>query len=231
MNPQEVFLATLRRAAVVVAHPDDEIIWVVGLLLENPHWEVTVVSMCRASDPDRSRRFRRVARELGVTGLMADLPDDPDQTPLEACDVESGVMSKIGGRSFDLLLSHNPVGGEYTRHRRHEEVGMAVARLWCFRRLTARALWMFAFEDGEGAYIPHPRADAHFHLSCGESTAKEKRRLITGVYGFSPSGFEAHAAGKHEAFFCWSSAEELMKWLSPVLQKDPEEGNESAGSL
>jgi len=47
------------RAAVVVAHPDDETLWCGGYILTHPEFLWRIVTLCRAADPDRGPRFRR----------------------------------------------------------------------------------------------------------------------------------------------------------------------------
>ena len=42
-----------RSAVVIVAHPDDEVIWCGGLILQKPDWDWTILSLCRATDRDR----------------------------------------------------------------------------------------------------------------------------------------------------------------------------------
>ena len=142
------------RAAVVVAHPDDETLWAGGLILTHPECRWCVVGLCRAGDPDRAPRFRRALSALGATGALGDLDDGPDQAPLAGPAVEEAVLSLLGrGASLGVVLTHGP-RGEYTRHRRHEEVSRAVTALWMDGRLRADALWMFAYEDGGGACLP-----------------------------------------------------------------------------
>jgi len=54
------------RAAVVVAHPDDETLWCGGYVLTHPEFLWRIVTLCRAADPNRAPRFRRVLRALGA---------------------------------------------------------------------------------------------------------------------------------------------------------------------
>ena len=56
------------RAAVIVAHPDDETLWCGGTILLHPDWAWEVVSLCRASDPDRAPKFGRALDALGACG-------------------------------------------------------------------------------------------------------------------------------------------------------------------
>ena len=193
------------RVAVVVAHPDDESLWAGGMLLSHPEWDLFIVTLCRGEDPDRAPRFREALQRLGASGAMGNLDDGPEQFPLPALVVQDAVLSLLPGRAFDLLLTHSPLG-EYTWHRRHLEVSRAVWNLWRNGGLRARRLWQFAYEDGGGAYPPRPRKEACLQLPLPEETWQLKHGIITGVYGFGESSWEARAAGRAEAFDCFGAA-------------------------
>jgi len=137
---------SLHRAAVVVAHPDDETLGCGGLIIRQPHWRWHVVTLCRASDKDRAPRFFRAAKRLGATAEMADLDDGSGQRPLPKAQVEERLWRLLSPHVLDLVLTHGP-RGEYTRPRRHEECCRGVTMLWHARRLRLRQLWMFAYED------------------------------------------------------------------------------------
>jgi len=190
------------RVAVVVAHPDDETLWAGGLLLNHPEWSPVIVTLCRGKDPDRAPKFRKALACLGAAGAMGDLDDGPDQIPLPAPMVRDAILSLLPGREYDLLLTHAP-HGEYTFHRRHEEVSQAVRSLWRDGVLRAPRLWQFAYEDGGGAYPPRPRKDADLRLPLAEAVWARKYDIITGVYGFDAASWEARAVSRTEGFCCF----------------------------
>ena len=99
------------RAAIVVAHPDDETLWSGGTVRMHPDWQWTVVSLCRATDPDRAPRFLRAVQELGGMGKMGNLDDGPEQLPLDETEVQQILLSLLPSEHFDFVLTHSPYGG------------------------------------------------------------------------------------------------------------------------
>ncbi len=201
-----------RSAAVIVAHPDDETLWAGGTILSHPSWNWHIVTLCRASDPDRAPRFYRALQDLGATGKMADLDDAPDQTPLDEAAVEHTIMDLLPSRHFDLVISHDPAG-EYTRHLRHEEVSRAVISLWSTRKFSTGELWTFAYEDGGKRYYPIPIKTAPLYYVLSEPVWQAKYRIITGTYGFPPDGFEAQTTPRAESFWRFTDPAAARAWL------------------
>jgi LmbE family N-acetylglucosaminyl deacetylase len=206
----EVIPASRQRAAVVVAHPDDETLWCGGYILAHPEFHWRVVTLCRASDPDRAPKFRRVLEQLGAVGEMADLDDEPDQVPLPIEQVQETLTRLLARYSYDLILTHGPTG-EYTRHRRHEECCRSVVELWRSDIIATNRLWLFAYEDGGRAYLPRVREDADRRDILPEKIWLEKRRVITDVYGYGPESWEAQATPREEGFWCFDSAQAAAK--------------------
>jgi len=209
-NRDELMHGARKRAAVVVAHPDDETLWCGGYILAHPEYDWRVVTLCRASDPDRAPKFRRVLEQLGALGEMADLDDGPDQVQLPIEQVQGTIVNLLVGNSYSLILTHGP-RGEYTRHRRHEECCRSVVELWRSGSIATNRLWLFAYEDGGHAYLPRVRDDADRRDMLAENLWLEKRRLITDVYGYGPEGWEARATPREEGFWCFDSAEAAAK--------------------
>lgn len=199
-----------RRAAVVVAHPDDETLWCGGFMLTHPEFDWRIVTLCRGSDPGRAPRFHQVLQRLGAVGDMADLDDGPGQTPLPSKQVQETVEALLAGARYDLILTHGP-NGEYTSHRRHAECCRAVVELWRSGRIDTTRLWLFAYEDGGRKYLPKVRDDADFRVVLTEDIWLEKRRLIRDIYGFGSDSWEARTTPREEGFWCFDSAQAAVK--------------------
>jgi len=205
-NHDELIHSPRQRAAVVVAHPDDETLWCGGYILAHPEFDWRIVTLCRASDPDRAPKFRRVLEQLGAVGEMADLDDGPDQEPLPIEQLQATIARLLAGNSYSLILTHGP-SGEYTQHHRHEECCHAVVELWQSGRICTDRLWSFAYEDGGRSYLPQVRSDSDRRDVLTENLWLEKRRLIMDVYGYGIDSWEARTAPREEGFWCFDSAQ------------------------
>ncbi|MHC4153214.1 MAG: PIG-L deacetylase family protein [Planctomycetota bacterium] len=191
-----------RSCAVIVAHPDDETLWAGGTILMHPEAKWTIITLCRKDDKDRALKFYRALKEYGATGLMGDLDDGPEQEPLESNRIQDKILSLLPSDSFDLIITHS-CEGEYTRHLRHEETARAVLELWKKGKIWTTELWSFAYEDNEGKYLPQPIQDAHLFVELPQEIWQEKKKIITGIYGFGEDSFEAMTTPKQEAFWCF----------------------------
>lgn len=212
MQPQSISQPHKPRGAMIVAHPDDEALWAGGFILDHLDWDWTVVTLCRASDPDRAPKFAQAMDCVKAYGAMADMDDGPEQVPLPIAAVQEQILSLLPNRHFDLILTHGPEG-EYTFHRRHVEVCEAVLGLWRGGGLTSDALWLFAYEDGNRQYLPRPQVTAHFCQRLSPELWQAKYDWITQWYGFEPKSWEARTSPQTEAFWCFNSVQTLDRWL------------------
>jgi len=207
-----------QQVGVMVAHPDDEVLWAGGTLLLHPHWRCRIATLCRGGDPDRAPKFHRVQAALRAEGAMADLDDGPAQRPLPDALLRQTILALLGGRDYDLLLTHSP-RGEYTRHRRHEETGRTVMALWAAGALRARALWLFAYADGGRAYLPRAIAGAHRATALPPAVWAEKYRLIHELYGFAADSWEARATPRVEAFWQCTAPADVPRWQAQMKER------------
>ena len=203
-----------KTCAVIVAHPDDEVLWAGGLILMNPQIQWEIVTLCRKSHADRNPKFYNALKIFNAAGAMGDMDDEPQQEPLGIFNVENTIISLLNHGRYDLIITHN-AGGEYTRHRRHEEVGEAVVNLIGNDRLVTKKLFMFAYEDGGKSYYPRPMQSADWKILLPDDIWRKKYEIVNCVYGFDSNSWEAKITPKEEAFWCFDS----MYGLSGLIKE------------
>jgi len=127
-------------ALVVVAHPDDEIVFLGGVMFalrEAGHRvDVVCVTSRFATAPlTRVRRseLHRAAERLDARALTLDLADRPGPLPLET--LSARLAQAVDLSAYDEIYTHG-IWGEYG-HRHHIDVCVAVHRL-------ARDVWSLA---------------------------------------------------------------------------------------
>ncbi|TXE07791.1 PIG-L family deacetylase [Gelidibacter salicanalis] len=206
-------MESYKHNAVLVAHPDDETLWCGGALLMHPNDYWFILSICRKYDIDRAPRFRKALARYGAHGAMGNLDDDPEQIPLPSKIVEDMILELLPQKTYELIITHSPFG-EYTRHLRHEEVGKAVINLWLQHKIATKALWLFAYEDGNRTYYPRAIEVAHRCKKLPLKIWLEKYKMITENYGFEKSGFEAKTTPEKEAFWQFKNPEDALTWIN-----------------
>lgn len=186
--------------AVIVAHPDDETLWAGGTILMHPNTDWTIITICRKSDADRAPKFHRAIETLNAKGIMGDLNDGPEQILLDSRWLQHTILELLPSNNFDLVLTHSP-DGEYTRHRRHEEVGNAVMALWQNKKILSKEIFRFAYEDGNGTYLPKAVHNADLEIKLPGKIWQKKYDIVTKIYGFGHDSFEAKTTPRNEAFW------------------------------
>ncbi len=186
-------------AIAIVAHPDDETIWMGGKILREKNWSWVVLSLCRKDDPDRAPKFFRVCRLLNAKGFMSDLDDENPEKSLESIDeVVKRIDPIVHDKFFDFVFTHGE-NGEYG-HKRHVEVHKSVMEMQKSGLIKLKNLFCFDYKRQESPFMCVPNENAQEKLKLTEFEFSEKRRLIHEVYGFRKDIFEYLSCSELETF-------------------------------
>src|SRR3989344_779346 len=132
-------------ALCIVAHPDDETIWMGGMILKHRDWKWTIFSLCRKDDLDRAPKFKEVCRRYGAREIISNL-DDEDLDELTEEEIKEKIREELERFDYDYIFTHG-VNGEYG-HIRHKEIHRAVKEMIQSRELKCEIVYYFSYKKG-----------------------------------------------------------------------------------
>lgn len=186
---------------MVVAHPDDEIIWMGGTIRNSKNISWTIFSLCRESDGDREPKFRRVCAYNEASGIITDLDDEGKLSLKETIPViKKIIIDKIGQQEFDYLFTHG-ANGDYG-HPRHIGVNKAVKELLEEQKLRVKNVFYFNYKKNKKGDRPLMimKENSEFQLKLNKKDYHEKCRVVAEMYGYSFDGIDVNLSPNPEAF-------------------------------
>lgn len=182
---------------VVVAHPDDETIWLGGTIAANPQANWLILSMSRSSDTDRAPKFQRVANFFKAKGIIDDWDDDGvlnfNQSILAAKKI---ILKHFQSKHFDFIFTHG-ANGEYG-HERHKGLHIAIKELLSAKKISTGALLAFNYKK-ISKYKLSAKADSDFIINLPKNIFQKKIEAMSCLYGFDPKGIDTGYSTNPEA--------------------------------
>jgi len=193
----EMKLEDNKKALIIIAHPDDETIWMGGTIARNKKVYWTIFSLCRASDRDREPKFKRVCEYYGAKSIISDL-DDEGKLSLEEAKQEAKkiILKKIDFSEFDYIFTHG-ANGEYG-HERHIAIHLAIDELVKEENIRPDTVFYFNYVKNEKNNLEPSNGSIINKLSKKELL--EKKRVVAEMYGYPVDGIDVGYCTNSEAF-------------------------------
>jgi LmbE family N-acetylglucosaminyl deacetylase len=188
------------KGLIIIAHPDDETIWLGGVIMMNPEIDWTVLCLARSDDPDRGPKFARVAAQLNFKYFHENLDDLGRISFLKHVEDTKRIIKKhIGATEFDFIITHGE-NGEYG-HRDHKSIHEAVRDLAERGKLKAETiLYLHMRQPRKRTPLLVPRVRPDLLIDIPARIYEAKKDIMEKIYGYSRDGIDTSYCTKVEAF-------------------------------
>lgn len=128
----------LKKGLIIVAHPDDEVLWAGGYIIRHREYEWKIIAVCYSNIQSRNSAFVKSCNRLGVHNY-----DNFDLTNNLNDDNLGNKLKEIDFNNYDLIITHDSEFGEYN-HEDHKKIGKIVNKL---TMLACKELLNFCYKN------------------------------------------------------------------------------------
>lgn len=184
---------------IIIAHPDDETIWMGGtiFILNNVDW--TIFSLCRKNDIDRAPKFKKVCDYYNAKSIISNLEDEGIMSIKESLpEIENRIIKNIKKKYFTYIFTHG-CNGEYG-HERHIGIHKIAKKIVKEKIINCDKLFFFAYGLNSQKKIINSKK-FNFINNLNYKLLKNKKEIIKKLYGFSQKSFENRSCLARETFY------------------------------
>jgi len=172
-----------KKALVIVAHPDDETIWMGGTILGLKNIDWTIFSLCRSNDPDRAPKFKKICERYNARGLISDLEDEGIMNVKKSLpEIKKRITANFAGKKFEYIFTHG-YNGEYG-HARHLGTHRVVKELVKNKTVTCEKLFFFSYKLNYKGNIVNYIKRSNFATELDDKMFAEKKNIVQNIYGY-----------------------------------------------
>lgn len=194
-----------KKALVTIAHCDDAVLWMGGVIHRFRDWEWHILSMCNGNIGHKIQSFNRSCEMLGVEKSQALNFKDYQGAGVFSYnnkEIMKSELSKFVDETYDYVFSHGlEEWNEYGHHDNHEEVGIVTSeiaeeRSWqlfrfCYYPIYGGGTATVAYKKNADYYYQLTYEDLRFKLELIDCFPNEMGSLISIAYPCpNPEAFE-----------------------------------------
>ncbi len=173
------------KALVVIAHPDDHVLWINGTISRFRNWEWHILSLCNSHNDKfqpKLETFNKSCDNLGAKKYQARRLKDYQTKGLMEIEQPSKMQKEIlafADKEYDLIFTHSvDPNCEYGFHANHSEVRDSVVGLIDEKLLKTKAVLYFCYKaQGQKKPVIANLGGADYKIELNREEAKKKKQL------------------------------------------------------
>ncbi len=196
-----------KKALVIVAHCDDVVLWMGGIIRHLRDWEWHIFSMCNSNIDSKIQSFNKTCEALGAKKFQAlnflDYQDDGVFFKNNKKNMRAEI-EKFLDKEYDYVFTHGmQEWNEYGHHDNHQEVAEVAQEIakeksypliqFCYYPIYGSGIATVAYKERANYYFQLNYEELKFKLELINCFPQEMGSLVNALKSPcpNPEGFES----------------------------------------